>query len=282
MTAYRRTLGDVEKAMKTLSSYFKEDFFVLIGSQAGLISYPSAPDAMRNTPEVDVYMASVTAWERENPGREADFEIAGNFGQGSYFHQSFGFYIDGVSPNTAALPEDWRRRAVYHEFKYEERQITVVSPVLEDLVVSKMRRLAEKDREFIVACYETRGLDKDMVLAGLMTAPFLEEERERAATWFKSIEGKQFRAARHVDVPDYPANGTHCAFWNKSGYQVTIREYDQRSGLFYKVSNPLGPAIKTVSAEAYYLGGRRTTGDKIALLRSEYSSVPDPSRGRGL
>ncbi len=62
---YRRTMADVEKALKALSSYFKEDFFVLVGSQASLISWNSTPDEMRNTPEIDVYLQRFVGGSRK-------------------------------------------------------------------------------------------------------------------------------------------------------------------------------------------------------------------------
>jgi hypothetical protein len=36
--------------------------------------------------------------------------IDGAIGEGSLFHQKFGYYAQGVAPATATLPKDWMQR----------------------------------------------------------------------------------------------------------------------------------------------------------------------------
>ena len=39
-------------------------------------------------------------------------QIDGAIGERSMFHQTFGYYVHGVSENTAALPHGWRERLI--------------------------------------------------------------------------------------------------------------------------------------------------------------------------
>lgn len=148
-----------------MASHFKDDAVIVIGSQAALVGWPSTPDAMRNTPEVDMYIAHVRQWEKANSGLNghgefdehhvgemAHDEVSGFFGEGTRFHQTYGFYIDGVSPRTAPLPDGWEKRAVFREVKNGDATITAIAPCVEDLAVSKLRRHAEKDINWIEAC----------------------------------------------------------------------------------------------------------------------------------
>ncbi|MFN0303059.1 MAG: DUF6036 family nucleotidyltransferase, partial [Burkholderiales bacterium] len=38
--------------------------------------------------------------------------VDGSIGEGSYFHEQFGYYAQGVSPETAILPAGWEHRLV--------------------------------------------------------------------------------------------------------------------------------------------------------------------------
>jgi len=74
----------------------------VLGSQAALAQFESLPAAMAASPELDLYPGT-------NPGM-ADV-IDGNIGQGSLFHATHGYYADGVGPETATLPSQWKTRA---------------------------------------------------------------------------------------------------------------------------------------------------------------------------
>jgi hypothetical protein len=50
-----RTKEDLERAVRALAREFKTDTVIIIGSQAILMSWPDAPQAMRGSPEIDAY-----------------------------------------------------------------------------------------------------------------------------------------------------------------------------------------------------------------------------------
>lgn len=77
--------------------------FVVIGSQAILGQVPNAPAELLVSMEADLFV----------PGRPEDSTlIDGSIGEGSPFHQTFGYYAHGVGSDTAVLPNEWERRLV--------------------------------------------------------------------------------------------------------------------------------------------------------------------------
>ncbi len=74
--------------------------------------------------------------------------IDGCIGEGSPFHQTFGYYAHGVSEDTAILPEGWKQRLVPLQ---NENTGTGIGLCLEvhDLTVAKLMAGREKDFDFI-------------------------------------------------------------------------------------------------------------------------------------
>lgn len=162
--AERRTLADLERAVRSVSTHFNEDVVVVIGSQAALVGFPWVSDAMRDTKEIDIYLGRAKILERRNPEElEVSEEIFALFGRDSSFHKSFGFYVDGVSITTATMPTDWKERAVYREVKNGERTVTVIAPAMEDLVIAKLAAFCDKDKSYIEACHKAFPLDLDLI-----------------------------------------------------------------------------------------------------------------------
>ena len=101
-----RTLGDIERTVKVLGRHFGTDLVVIIGSQAIQIADPNVAEPLRISQEIDAYPANAREWEAAQnfAGAEASEEINGLFGVNSHFHDTYGFYIDGVDDTTATLP----------------------------------------------------------------------------------------------------------------------------------------------------------------------------------
>ena len=114
---------------------------IIIGSQAILGQFPDAPEELCRSMEADV-------WPKNRPER---WElIDGSIGELSPFHETFGYYAQGVGPETAVLPSGWERRLVTID---TPRMRGVVGRSLEvhDLVISKLVAGREKDLEFVRA-----------------------------------------------------------------------------------------------------------------------------------
>jgi hypothetical protein len=75
----------------------------VIGSQSVLGQFPDAPVALLASMEADLYPL-------HRPER-AEL-VDGSIGEGSYFHDQYGYYAQGVGEATAVLPRGWKRRLV--------------------------------------------------------------------------------------------------------------------------------------------------------------------------
>ena len=164
-----RTKEDLERVVCAIARAFKTDTVIIIGSQAILMSWPDAPEAMRGTPEIDAYPGNARDWEAtealkdEGWSPEASEHVHALFGEGSEFHRSHGFYIDGVDEMTAKLPRNWQARATVRSFNVDGRMVKTIAPSPDDLIVSKLARLDDKDKNFVEAYHRERTLDIQLI-----------------------------------------------------------------------------------------------------------------------
>jgi hypothetical protein len=87
--------SDLEHILRASKGVTGEAEFIVIGSQAILGRFPDAPRVLRRSIEADLY-------PRYRP--ELSDLIEGSLGSHSQVDQTFGYWADGVSPDTASLP----------------------------------------------------------------------------------------------------------------------------------------------------------------------------------
>jgi hypothetical protein len=184
--SFVRTYEDLVETVRAIARLFKTDKVFIIGSQSILLSWPDAPIVLRTSGEIDAYPANARLWEvtrkeldPEYPP-EASEEINALFGEGSSFHRQHGFYIDGVDENTARLPSDWNTRAIYKPVDVDGRPVLAVAPCPEDVIVSKLARLSDKDKEFVEAYHAARPLDAELLVQRIQATTLEPELREQA------------------------------------------------------------------------------------------------------
>jgi hypothetical protein len=188
-----RTLEDLERTVRAIATEFKTDKIFIIGSQGILLAWPDAPPLMRTSPEIDVFPENAKIWETEEKKKhpsefpEASEHIDALFGSGSQFHQTHGFYIDGVDENTATLPAGWQARAVVRRFDVGGRIVTAVAPCPEDLIVSKLARLDDKDKSFIEAYHSARPLDPRVIEERMSLSDFEALVADRARAYIRDL-----------------------------------------------------------------------------------------------
>ena len=129
----RDELAHVLRASAAISN---ETSFILVGSQAVLLLLEQPPAELLISVEIDLYPAL-------HP-EKADL-IDGAIGANSTFHDTFGYHVDGVSPETSSLPDDWMSRSVLTYFG----DVTAICPDLHDLVASKCAAGRDKDSDFV-------------------------------------------------------------------------------------------------------------------------------------
>jgi hypothetical protein len=90
--------AQLEHIIRAAATIAHDDEIVIVGSQSILGQFPEAPAELLVSMEADVY-------PRGHPERW-DL-IDGSIGEGSPFHTTYGYYAQGVGPETAILPSGW-------------------------------------------------------------------------------------------------------------------------------------------------------------------------------
>jgi hypothetical protein len=194
-----RSGEDIERAVRAIAREFNTDRVFIIGSQAIQLSWPNAPASMKRSPEIDAYPANARKWEAEarerDPGlgAEASEHIHTLFGEGSQFHETHGFFIDGVDEYTAKLPKDWLRRAAVRYFDVDGRRVKAVAPQPLDVIVAKLARLDERDKDFIAAFHAARPIDPELIEKRIALASFAPEIAEQAIAYVRRLAGEHKR-----------------------------------------------------------------------------------------
>lgn len=161
---------ELEHVLRASAAITNDKSFVVIGSQAVLLPFPDAPADLLLSNEVDLYPSM-------HPER-ADL-IDGAIGQLSMFHDTFGYYADGVGPDTARMPTDWMAFAKL----YYIGEITVVSPDLHDVAVSKCVAGRDKDADWIRALLRHRMIDAARLETRLRALDSATMPVERLVAW---------------------------------------------------------------------------------------------------
>jgi hypothetical protein len=141
--------------------------FVIVGSQAVLGQFPQAPADLLVSIEADIFSFRDPA--------DSDL-IDGSIGEGSPFHQTFGYYAHGVGADTAVLPDGWRQRLVPLR-NQNTGGGTGLCLEVHDLAVSKLVAGREKDLAFITGLVRHRLTDAHTIQQRLVATPLDPERR---------------------------------------------------------------------------------------------------------
>jgi hypothetical protein len=173
------------------------DEVVVLGSQAILATRPESelPDYATRSREADI-----AAWD--DPDGSLSHQLSGVLGEDSPFDRTNGYFVDGVSADTAQLPRDWRSRAIKLKSYSVARERTVVGvcPEAHDLAVSKLCALREKDKDFVAALLDAGVIDRGTLLDRLATVPRLDPiALDRATGWLMLVADPASEQHRSAD-----------------------------------------------------------------------------------
>jgi hypothetical protein len=170
---------DLEHVIRAAAGIADDLEIIVIGSQAVLGSIPDAPASLLVSVEADIIP--------KNRPERAEL-IEGAIGEGSLFHDTYGYYANGVGYETAVLPKGWERRLV--PVKSENTGgATGWCLDLHDLVLSKYAAGREKDLRFNEELVRTGRIDRDRLLFLLRTMPVAETARRRIGRWIDRAFG---------------------------------------------------------------------------------------------
>lgn len=163
------TRAQLEHLIRAACTIADDPELIIVGSQSVLGQFPDAPAELLVSMEADVY-------PRNRPDR-AEL-IDGSIGELSMFHETFGYYADGVGPETATLPEGWEGRLVAIHGPGTAGN-TGWALDLHDLLISKYAANRDKDRRFNRAALAHGLVDAETLRARLSATPVDEDRRGR-------------------------------------------------------------------------------------------------------
>ena len=159
-----------------------EDELVIVGSQAILGSLDDPPEPLVRSLEVDMYPKS-------DPDRA--IEIDGALGDGSRFHQHYGYYAHAVGPETITVPAGWEERLVRVEVPAIQRRAgSAVGWCLSipDLLLAKLAAGRPDDVAFVEAALREGIHPLDDLRRGIDLLP--EHARELTSERLEGLAAK--------------------------------------------------------------------------------------------
>lgn len=167
----RSELEHIIRAAAAISNQYE---IMVIGSQSILGSVAEPPAALVESMEADVYPV-------QRP--ELAELIEGAIGEGSPFHDQFGYYAQGVGPETAVLPNGWQDRLVRVQNPNTDLKVGFcLEP--HDLAISKLAAGREKDWPFVSVMIRHGFVDVDKLIA--LTAITQLANREKLRAWLQA------------------------------------------------------------------------------------------------
>lgn len=187
------TRAELEHALRAACDVSGESEFMVIGSQAILAQFPDAPEELRMSEEVDLY-------PRHRP--EQSERIEGALGYMSLFHETHGYYVDAVGPETAKLPRGWERRAVRVQSSRTGGAAGFCAEV-HDVAAGKLAiPTREKDTDFLRALIEHRMVSVQTLRKRLVTLPVDEVTFRWASTRLEGLVREVELARRASTYPE--------------------------------------------------------------------------------
>jgi hypothetical protein len=153
----------LEHAIRAAGAIADDTELYVVGSQAILGAFPDAPEDLRVSMEVDIA-------PKNHPEREAVIE--GSIGELSIFHETHGFYVDGVEIESITLPAGWQERLVVVDNENTNGcRGLCLGP--EDLAVSKLAAGRPKDLDYVAILIREKMITPATVDAFIARVPGL-------------------------------------------------------------------------------------------------------------
>jgi hypothetical protein len=172
---------DLEHVIRAAAAVSGCDQIVVVGSQAVLGQHPDAPRVLLFSQEADVY-------PRDRPDKAID--IDGAMGDGSQFHETFGYYAHGVGPETAKAPAGWEGRLVpvrVSRVPASDGEATGWCLESHDLVLAKCAAGREQDWEFAREAVRHGIVEPDELLHRVADLPVDKAHREHVRAVLLSV-----------------------------------------------------------------------------------------------
>ncbi len=175
------TREELEHIIRASGDVTDQYEFVIVGSQSILGAVPNPAEVFTMSAEADIYPLQAP---------ELAEKIEGALGEGSQFHDTYGYYAQGVGPETALLPFGWMSRVHRIQNAATNDRVGYCLDTV-DIFLSKAAAGRDKDREFCMALVEhdhvrwAEALD----MVSLMPLDGEQQRRLRATIrrWAKAV-----------------------------------------------------------------------------------------------
>jgi len=137
---------------------------VVVGSQAVLATRDETELPVEATRSIEVDLAFF-----DDPDEAKADAIDGAIGELSRFHETFGYYGQGVSLTTPVLPEGWTKRLI--QLEHPGRAARIRALEVYDCAVSKLVAFRVKDREFAAALLSAGVIEAQLIARRLDALP---------------------------------------------------------------------------------------------------------------
>jgi hypothetical protein len=159
---------DLEHLIRAAADLADDDELIVIGSQSIHGQYPDAPAELCVSTKADIYP--------KNKPERADL-IDRSIGEGSPFHDTYGYCAQGVGEQTATLPDGWKERLIPVR-NANTRGATGWCLEPHDLVLSKYVAAREKDDRFVRAALGAGLVSAETLVKWLPSLPVDESRKE--------------------------------------------------------------------------------------------------------
>ena len=151
--------AQLEHVLRAAATIVDDPDLLVIGSQSILGSYPEDDLPVEATTSIEADLAFFV----DPDGSKAD-RVDGAIGELSRFHETYGYYAQGVSVSTAVLPDGWESRSV--EFA-GPGAAPARARCLEahDCVVAKLVAGRQKDHAFAAALIREGLVEPEVLIA---------------------------------------------------------------------------------------------------------------------
>ena len=170
------TRDQLEHAIRAACDVSGDTELWLFGSQAILGEFPNATESLRASLRVDVQ-------PKNRP--EAIELIDGALGEFSQFHQTHGFYVHGISIESAKHPDGWEQRTVPISDFISTRGNTGLCVEAHDLAASKLAAYRDKDKEFVRLLLLEKMIDTAILTARINLLRIGEQQRKTYLEWLR-------------------------------------------------------------------------------------------------
>lgn len=167
--------SELEHLIRAAAAITDQYEIVVIGSQSILGAVPDAPAALLQSMEADLY-----------PLHRPDLAdlIDGAIGELSPFEDRFGYYAQGVGPETAILPAGWEARLVKIQNANTDLKIGhCLEP--HDLAAAKLAAGRDKDRDFVQVMLQHGIVQAQTLLHRIGLLPLAPERLATLQQWVR-------------------------------------------------------------------------------------------------